>query len=79
MTLIGVPSTGARLVAQALSAGAPAERAIDAQDLGDAVALARELVRAGGAVLLSPAAPSYDRYRDFEERGERFQGLAGDG
>jgi UDP-N-acetylmuramoylalanine-D-glutamate ligase len=27
-------------------------------------------------ILLSPAAPSYDHYRDFEERGERFRALA---
>jgi UDP-N-acetylmuramoylalanine-D-glutamate ligase len=27
-------------------------------------------------VILSPAAPSYDHYRDFEERGERFRALA---
>ncbi len=27
-------------------------------------------------VLLSPAAPSYDHYRDFEQRGERFAALA---
>jgi len=30
-------------------------------------------------VLLSPAAPSYDHYRDFEERGERFRALVGRG
>ena len=35
------------------------------------------LAGAAGVVLLSPAAPSYDHYRDFEERGERFQALAG--
>jgi UDP-N-acetylmuramoylalanine-D-glutamate ligase len=28
-------------------------------------------------ILLSPAAPSYDSYRDFEERGELFRRLAG--
>jgi UDP-N-acetylmuramoylalanine-D-glutamate ligase len=30
-------------------------------------------------VLLSPAAPSFDHYRDFEERGERFRSLARSG
>ncbi len=30
----------------------------------------------GAVVLLSPAAPSYDHYRDFEERGELFAELA---
>ena len=28
-------------------------------------------------MLISPAAPSFDHYRDFEERGERFSELAG--
>jgi UDP-N-acetylmuramoylalanine-D-glutamate ligase len=28
--------------------------------------------------MLSPAAASYDRYRDFEERGERFAALVRD-
>ena len=37
------------------------------------------LARAGAVVLLSPAAPSYDNYRDFEERGERFRALVGRG
>ena len=30
-------------------------------------------------MLLSPAAPSFDHYSDFEERGERFGALAAGG
>jgi UDP-N-acetylmuramoylalanine-D-glutamate ligase len=41
------------------------------------VTLARTLACPGAVVLLSPAAPSYDHYRDFEQRGERFRELAG--
>jgi len=74
--LVAVPSTGPRLLAAAHDAGVPAERAVQAADLQAAVARARALLPAGGVVLLSPAAPSYDRYRDFEERGERFRALA---
>jgi len=75
-TLIGIPSTGSRLVAAAKVAGVPAARALEAPDMPAAVALARGLGRPGAVVLLSPAAPSFDNYRDFEERGERFRELA---
>jgi UDP-N-acetylmuramoylalanine--D-glutamate ligase len=74
--VIGVPSTGPRLLAAANDAGMPAERMIAAADLGEAVERALALAAAGTVVLLSPAAPSYDNYRDFEERGERFRALA---
>jgi UDP-N-acetylmuramoylalanine--D-glutamate ligase len=75
--VIGMPSTGDRLVEAALAAGVPRERAVVARDLADAVSLARRLAPEGAVVLLSPAAPSYDRFRDFEQRGERFAELAG--
>jgi UDP-N-acetylmuramoylalanine--D-glutamate ligase len=76
VTAIGVPTTGPRMVAAAREAGAPASRAVEAADMREAVALARPLARPGGVILLSPAAPSYDNYRDFEQRGERFRALA---
>ncbi len=38
----------------------------------EAVAQAREMTPRGGVVLLSPAAPSYGRYKSFIERGEDF-------
>jgi UDP-N-acetylmuramoylalanine--D-glutamate ligase len=75
-SVIGVPSTGPRLTAAARESGVPGVDAVDAADMRDAVALAGAKARAGGVVLLSPAAPSYDHYRDFEERGERFRALA---
>ena len=46
-------------------------------DLERAVASAARLAQAGDAVLLSPACASYDQFRDFEERGERFRQLVG--
>jgi len=75
---IGMPSTGPRLLGAARAAGLATERALAAEDLAAAVALARAHATPGGVVLLSPAAPSYDRFRDFEQRGERFAALARD-
>jgi UDP-N-acetylmuramoylalanine--D-glutamate ligase len=43
-----------------------------AASMHEAVAEARAITPRGGVVLLSPAAPSYGRYRSFIERGEDF-------
>jgi UDP-N-acetylmuramoyl-L-alanine---L-glutamate ligase len=75
--VVGMPTTGGRIVGAARAAGLPAERAFDAGDLESAVERAIELAVPGGVILLSPAAPSYDRFRNFEERGDRFRDLAG--
>jgi UDP-N-acetylmuramoylalanine--D-glutamate ligase len=78
-TVIGLPSTGPRLLQAALAAGVPTANALAASDLAEAVELARSRAASGSVVLLSPAAPSYDHYRDFEQRGERFSALAREG
>ena len=48
-----------------------------AATMGDAVALARRLTPVGGAILLSPAAPSYGMFKDFIERGKAFAAASG--
>jgi UDP-N-acetylmuramoylalanine--D-glutamate ligase len=45
-------------------------------DLESAVRAAAAEARPGEVVLLSPAAASYDQFRDFEERGDDFRRLA---
>ena len=44
----------------------------EAENLEAAVELATEITPEGGVVLLSPGAPSFGRFRDYEERGAAF-------
>jgi UDP-N-acetylmuramoylalanine--D-glutamate ligase len=50
-------------------------RFADSGTLEQAVADACQDAEPGEVVLLSPACASYDQFRDFEERGERFRDL----
>jgi UDP-N-acetylmuramoylalanine--D-glutamate ligase len=45
---------------------------IAAAGIEDAVTLASDLAQPGDAVLLSPACASWDMFRDYAERGDRF-------
>jgi UDP-N-acetylmuramoylalanine--D-glutamate ligase len=55
------------------AAGVPAHHA---GSIEDAVALAARLARPGDTVLLAPACASFDQFRDYAERGERFAAAA---
>ena len=46
-------------------------------DLEHAVEHARRLAQPGDVVLLSPACASFDQFKDFEERGDKFRELVG--
>lgn len=75
--VLGLPDTGARLLAAAREAGAAEATLVAVADMKDAVARARGLARAGTTVLLSPAAPSYNAYENFEERAADFRAALG--
>lgn len=59
---IALPTTGDRV-----------ETPYHVQTIKEAVALAKEVTPKGGVVLLSPAAPSYNQYKNFEARGNDFE------
>ena len=68
--LIAMPDTGKRLAEAALSVGIETYRVVD---MAAAVDTAVRVTPQGGLVLLSPAAPSYNLYRNFEARGDDFK------
>ena len=70
-TLVTTGNVGAR-IGTAVTALAPDVRQYPAHDLDDAIAYAREFLADGGVVLLSPAAPSFDHYRNWEARSADF-------
>jgi UDP-N-acetylmuramoyl-L-alanine---L-glutamate ligase len=49
----------------------------EANEMEDAIRIAREKLEHEGTVLLSPGAPSFPRYRDYVERGRHFAKAAG--
>jgi UDP-N-acetylmuramoylalanine-D-glutamate ligase len=75
-TLITLPETGGRLSDAARAHGHAEGRMSTAGDMRDATNQAAALAKPGSVVLLSPAAPSYNAYTNFEERGDDFAALA---
>ncbi|MGK5111066.1 MULTISPECIES: UDP-N-acetylmuramoyl-L-alanine--D-glutamate ligase [unclassified Geodermatophilus] len=78
--VVAVPDTGARLTADVRAAAA--DRGLpppvtEAGDLAEAVAEAVRTTPRGGVVLLSPGAPSYNRYRNYEELARTYEQILG--
>jgi len=74
--VLTIPDTGARFAADLRAAAAAA--GVDAPvtetgSLADAVAEALRTARPGGLVLLSPGAPSYNRFRNYEELARTYE------
>jgi UDP-N-acetylmuramoylalanine--D-glutamate ligase len=50
-------------------------KVVSAGSFDEVLTTARRLARPGDAILLSPACSSYDMFRNYEERGERFRSV----
>ena len=68
--LITLPDTGIRAFNAAQKENL---FSIQTQNMAEAVNFAKKHTPCGGVVLLSPAAPSYNLYKNFEERGLDFE------
>ncbi|HEV7346064.1 MAG TPA: UDP-N-acetylmuramoyl-L-alanine--D-glutamate ligase [Devosia sp.] len=74
-TLACLPVTGARL-ASATREVAPQITILAEPDLETAMQALHQQRHSFDAVILSPGAPSYNQFKNFEERGRRFVDLA---
>lgn len=72
--IILLPDTGAR-IAQEMAARQWRFDIMPVTNLTEGVAIAQKQASTDSVFLLSPAAPSFGQFRDFEERGDRFIAL----
>jgi UDP-N-acetylmuramoylalanine--D-glutamate ligase len=75
--IVATGANGARIVETLCAIDSPGFMLVSAPTLGDALTTARTLLPAGGVVLLSPGAPSFDQFKNYAERGREFARLAG--
>jgi UDP-N-acetylmuramoylalanine--D-glutamate ligase len=71
VTLIGVPVSGDRILATVADVPGVSTRSVDG--VRAAVAACREVLSSGGLALLSPGAPSYSQFRNYEDRSAEFR------
>ena len=74
--IVAMGANGPR-IARVLREVGGAYRLETAGALVDAIEIARRITPAGGVILLSPGAPSFDQFRDYTERGAAFSVLGG--
>jgi UDP-N-acetylmuramoylalanine--D-glutamate ligase len=76
INIIGLPNTGHTIIEKISSMPEHKKKQLFmANDLNDAVSIAKKITPKYGVVLLTPAAPSQNKYRDYKERGATFKKL----
>lgn len=73
VVLFGEAAEKIQQAAERLGLRANGSRIVRVDRLRDAVSKAAEMAKAGDVVLLSPGGTSFDEFKDFAERGERFR------
>jgi UDP-N-acetylmuramoylalanine--D-glutamate ligase len=73
VVLFGEAAEKIEKLANSLGLGAKRFTVVRADGLHEAVVKAAEVAESGDVVLLSPGGTSFDEFKDFEERGERFR------
>ncbi|HEX9330293.1 MAG TPA: UDP-N-acetylmuramoyl-L-alanine--D-glutamate ligase [Anaerolineales bacterium] len=73
VVLFGEAAEKIQKMANSLGLGEQCFTLTRVDDLHKAVIKAADLAEAGDVVLLSPGGTSFDEFKDFEERGERFR------
>lgn len=74
-TVACLPKTGHRLAEAIAELGVDID-VVEAQDLEEAMSALTQRRDQFDTLILSPAAPSYNQFRDYVERGEKFVALA---
>ena len=72
--LIGLPETGFNIIDRLTALGCK-KKMFKTETMDEAVKTAYENTEKGKSCLFSPAASSYNRYKNFEEKGEHFKTL----
>lgn len=71
--VVALPDNGANILAAIEKAGIrPELGSVAVKNLEEGVAEAFAMAPEGGVILLSPGAPSFPHFRDFEDRGRQF-------
>lgn len=70
--IIGMPETGTK-ICRALKEKGASKNVVPVQTMEQAVEAAYKFTSKGGICLLSPAAPSYNVYKNFEHKGNHYK------
>jgi UDP-N-acetylmuramoylalanine--D-glutamate ligase len=72
--LVGLPETGHSIIDELEKKGCR-KNMLKAEDMADAVRKCRDYTAQGKSCLFSPAAASYNYYKNFEEKGKHYKAL----